>query len=62
MAKQKACKKCRFIFSGEKCPKCGSNVSTESWKGKIEVVDPEKSEVAKNVKIAEKGVYAIKSE
>jgi len=64
MAKKlKACKKCRFIFEdGEKCPKCGSTSLTESWKGKIEVINPEKSEIAKQLKLTEKGVYAIKSE
>jgi len=64
MAKKlKACKKCRFIFEdGEKCPKCGSTSLTEGWKGKIEVINPEKSEIAKQLKFTEKGVYAIKSE
>ncbi len=62
MAKQKACKKCRFLHNEEKCPKCGSTANTESWKGRIEVVNVEKSEIAKNLKLAEKGVYAVKSE
>jgi RNA polymerase subunit RPABC4/transcription elongation factor Spt4 len=59
--KLKACKRCRFINDGEKCPKCGS-ASTDSWKGKIEVFSPEKSEIAKNLKLMEKGTYAVKSE
>ena len=64
MAKKiKACKKCRFIFEeGEKCPKCGSSSVTENWKGKIEIIDTEKSEIAKQLKLTEKGVYAIKSD
>ena len=63
MAKKlKACKKCRFIHEAEKCPKCGSTQNTESWKGRIEVFNPEISEIAKNVKLEEKGTYAIKSE
>ena len=62
MAKKlRACKKCRIIHEGEKCPKCNV-VSTESWKGKIEVVNPEKSDIAKNLNLAEKGTYAIKAE
>lgn len=61
--KAKACKKCRFIYEeGDKCPKCGSNVSTENWKGRIEIVHPDKSEIAKELKLAEKGVYTIKSD
>ena len=61
MAKPKACKKCRYIHTEEKCPKCGS-VSTESWKGKIEVFNPEKSQIAQNLKLIDKGMYAIKAE
>ena len=61
--KAKACKKCRFIYEdGEKCPKCGSSSSTENWKGKIEIVNPEQSEIAKQLKLSEKGVYTIKSD
>ena len=61
--KAKACKKCRFIFEdGEKCPKCGSNSFTENWKGKIEIINPEQSEIAKQLKLAEKGIYTIKSD
>jgi len=61
--KARACKKCRYIFEeGEKCPKCGSNSSTENWRGKIEIVSPENSEIAKQLKLAEKGVYAVKTD
>ncbi len=60
--KAKACKRCRFIHNEEKCPKCGSTSNTDSWKGKIDILKPESSEIAKNLKLAEKGVYAIKAE
>lgn len=60
--KPKACRKCRFIHEEEKCPKCGSTSNTEGWKGKIEIIDPEKSEIAKNLRLTEKGTYAVKSE
>jgi DNA-directed RNA polymerase subunit E" len=61
--KTRACKKCRFIFEeGEKCPKCGSASYTENWKGRIEIVSPENSEIAKELKLSEKGVYTIKSD
>ena len=62
MAKPKACRKCRLIFEGDKCPKCDSKSIIESFKGKIEVFNPEQSEIAKNLKLTEKGSYAIKSE
>lgn len=63
MPKQKACKKCRTIYEGDKCPKCGSPSSeaTESWKGKVTILNPEQSEIAKKLKVTEKGTYAIKT-
>lgn len=61
MAKQKACKICNRIYEGDKCPQCGSKESTESFKGRIIILNPEKSEIAKNLNIKEKGNFAIKT-
>ncbi len=61
MAKQKACKICNTIHTGEKCPKCGSSESTESFKGRIIVLDSEKSEIAKKLNLKGKGNFAIKT-
>ncbi len=61
MAKSKACKICNTIYEGDKCPKCGSKESTESIKGKIVVLDPEKSEIARNLNLKDKGNFAIKT-
>ena len=58
--KQKACKNCKAIYEEEKCPKCGSKEFTDSIKGKIVVLDPEKSEIAGKIDIKEKGTFAIK--
>jgi len=60
MAKQKACRACNRIFEGDKCPACGSKESTDTFKGKSIIVNPEKSEVAKKLNVKEKGAYAIK--
>ena len=60
MAKSKACKKCKTIYVGAKCSKCGSIEFVESFKGKIAVLDPEKSEISKNLEIKEKGTFAIR--
>ena len=60
MAKQKACKKCRTIFTGAKCPKCGSEEASDSFKGKMRIFNPIESEIAKNLNIKEKGEYAVK--
>jgi DNA-directed RNA polymerase subunit E" len=62
MPKDKACKLCNTIYeSGDKCPKCGAKESTESYKGRIVILNPEKSEIAQKINIKEKGTYAIKT-
>ncbi len=60
MAKEKACKQCRTIYEGPKCPKCGSAEFTESFKGKIHVFNSEQSELANNLKIKDKGEFAVR--
>ncbi len=61
MAPQKACKQCKSIVTeGTKCSKCGSEEIAENSKGKIVVLNPDQSEVSKNLKIKDKGAYAIK--
>ncbi|MFH1585607.1 MAG: transcription elongation factor subunit Spt4 [archaeon] len=62
MAKAKACKVCNKIYEeGSKCPRCDSKESTDSFKGKIVVIDHEKSEIAKKLNIKGKGEFAIKT-
>ena len=60
MAKQKACKNCNTIYEGSECSKCGSKEFTDGFKGKIIILNAEKSEIAQKLKIKEKGEYAIK--
>ncbi len=59
--KQKACKICNKIFDGEKCTNCGSKISTDSFKGRVVILNPEKSEIAQKLKIKNKGNFAIKT-
>ncbi len=61
MAKQKACKICKTIHETEKCTKCDSKENTEGFKGRIVVLDPEKSEIAKKLDIKDKGNFAIRT-
>ncbi len=61
MTKQKACKICNRIYEGDKCPNCESRESTESFHGRIIVLNPEKSEIANKLNIKEKGNFAIKT-
>ncbi|MBT4135472.1 hypothetical protein HOD75_03700 [archaeon] len=60
MAKEKACKTCKLIYEGSVCPSCDKKDVSENFKGKIEIVNPEKSEVGKELKITKEGLYAIK--
>ncbi|MBI2041234.1 MAG: DNA-directed RNA polymerase subunit E'' [DPANN group archaeon] len=55
-----ACKICKKLVSGDKCPLHPDAKLSESWKGRIIVLDPEKSELAKKMKITDKGEYAIR--
>jgi DNA-directed RNA polymerase subunit E" len=58
--KERACRICRTIYEGDKCPNCNHQEYSEDFKGKVMILDSEKSELAKNMKVAKKGTYAIK--
>ena len=60
--KEKACKICNTIFiEGEKCPKCESKEYTEGFKGKVEVLNSDDSEIAQKLNLNDKGKFAIKT-
>ena len=61
MIKQKACKICKSVYEGDKCPECGNQEYVEEFKGRVLIFDPENSEIAKKMCIAKKGTYAIKT-
>lgn len=62
MSKQKACKLCSTIYEDrDKCPNCESKENTEGFKGRIVVLNPEKSEIAQKLNLKEKGNFAIKT-
>ena len=61
MVKTRACKICKTLHENEKCPKCDSKKFTETFKGRIVVFDPEKSEIAQKIKLKDKGNFAIKA-
>ena len=60
--KEKACKICKTIFiEGDKCPKCESKESSETFKGKVYVLNSGESEIAKKLNIESNGEFAIKT-
>lgn len=62
MPKEKACRDCGKIVTGNKCDNCGSTNLTTQFSGMIAVIRPEDSEVAKLLGIKKPGRYAIKVE
>ena len=59
--KPKACKVCNKIYEEDKCPECGSKESTTSFKGRIVVLNRDKSEIAQKINIKGNGNFAIKT-
>ena len=60
MAKKKACKQCKSFVTGSVCPVCKSTQFSTNWQGRINIIDLEKSEIAKKIGITKKGEYALK--
>jgi DNA-directed RNA polymerase subunit E" len=63
MAKERACQNCKRIFegTGTKCPACDGSAFSETFKGEVEIFNPEASLIAKNMGVTKKGRYAIKT-
>jgi RNA polymerase subunit RPABC4/transcription elongation factor Spt4 len=57
---EKACSSCHFITKQNMCSKCKSTSLSDDFGGLVIVFDPEKSAIAKAMKIKEKGRYALK--
>lgn len=60
MSKEKVCKYCKLIYEQEVCPNCGKKETSNTFKGKVEIINQEKSEISKRLKINKNGVYAIR--
>jgi DNA-directed RNA polymerase subunit E" len=57
---RKVCRKCRIFVEKDKCPICGNSNFSDNWKGRISIIDHEKSEIAKKLEIKKDGEYTIK--
>lgn len=58
--KKKACKNCKFLHNADECPLCKSAQFVLNWKGRLHIIDPVHSDIAKKVGAKETGEYAIK--
>lgn len=57
---KKVCKGCKLFVTGEVCPICKKNQFSTNWKGRIIILNPEKSGIAKKIGATIAGEYAIK--
>ena len=57
---RKACKKCKIFVEGSECPVCKGSDFVTNWKGRIYIIDEQKSAIAKKVGLPVNGEYAIK--
>ena len=62
MRRERACRECKAVTTGDKCNVCGSSNLTSQFSGLVIVFDPERSEIAKTLQISKPGKYAIKVE
>lgn len=60
MAREMACRKCKFVTTGKVCPVCKSSDLTPDWNGVVLVVNPDTSKIAQTLGITAKGKYALK--
>jgi len=61
MASGKACKKCKTIIEkGSVCSNCESKEFSDTYKGRVNILNPEKSEIAEKLGIKKKGSFAVK--
>ena len=58
--KKKVCKKCRIFVEGTECHLCKGNQFSTNWQGRIFILDPNKSMIAREMELTAKGEYAIK--
>ena len=59
-ARERACRNCKMITTKSKCENCGSTNLTTNFSGLIVIIDPERSEIAKELGFKKKGSYAVR--
>jgi len=54
------CKTCKRLVLGDKCPACQTESLTETWKGRVIIIDAKSSEIAKKMKLGTEGEFALR--
>jgi DNA-directed RNA polymerase subunit E" len=57
---EKACRDCNSLTTGTMCTKCKTANLSDDFSGLAIIIDPQESEVARTMKIKEKGRYALR--
>lgn len=60
MSKERACKSCHLITRKEYCPKCKTHSLSEDFTGKVIILDPQNSQIAKRLNFDVAGMYALR--
>jgi len=60
MAKELACRNCKYVTTAKICPSCKSTDLSPDWNGIVLIVNPTTSKIAKTLEITKEGKYAIK--
>ena len=55
-----ACKECHLLLDDKNCPRCVDSEISRECQGFVEVLNPEKSEIAKEMGIRTPGRYALR--
>ncbi|HII29575.1 DNA-directed RNA polymerase subunit E'' [Candidatus Woesearchaeota archaeon CG08_land_8_20_14_0_20_47_9] len=58
--KKKVCMRCKVFVEGDRCPLCKGNQLTTNWQGRVNVLHPSKSVIAKKMDISSEGEYVVK--
>ena len=56
---QKSCTSCKMITNKERCDLCGSPTSS-NWSGLLIIIDPDNSDIAKELNIGLPGEYSLR--
>lgn len=58
--REKVCRNCKRIVSGDTCDVCGSTNLASTYQGLLILIKPELSEIAALLNIKKEGYYAVK--
>ena len=56
---EKACKSCHGLTKDDVCPRCTGPLSND-WQGLVLIIEPDRSEIASKMNIADRGKFALK--